>query len=151
MKVVINRGYGGFALSDAAYQKLIERGIPVRRYDHSKSSADNISAWQEDVIFDRHLDDPPQSAFGELDRRAFYEFEDSRYWDLWSQHRRAHPMLVSIVLEMGAAAAAADSDLEVIEIPDGVKFVIRDDHGIEYCAEEMRTWGGENDSFDRKL
>ena len=32
MKIVINKCYGGFGLSDAAYEKLIEYGIPARAY-----------------------------------------------------------------------------------------------------------------------
>jgi hypothetical protein len=32
MKVVVNRCFGGFGLSDAAYRKLIEWGIPCRKY-----------------------------------------------------------------------------------------------------------------------
>lgn len=32
MKIVINDCFGGFGLSNAAYEKLIEYGCPVRRY-----------------------------------------------------------------------------------------------------------------------
>lgn len=33
MKIVKNSCFGGFGLSDAAYEKLIEYGIPVRKYE----------------------------------------------------------------------------------------------------------------------
>ncbi len=36
MKVVINRCYGGFGLSDLAYKKLIEYGVSVRKYIEEK-------------------------------------------------------------------------------------------------------------------
>jgi hypothetical protein len=32
MKLVINRCFGGFSLSDAAYAWLIAQGVPVRKY-----------------------------------------------------------------------------------------------------------------------
>ncbi len=138
MRIVINKSYGGFSLSDAAYEKLIERGVPVKKFEYScKEKADDHHV----VIFDRHLEDPPVDEVESANRDAFHEFDTSRYWDNWSRHHRAHPLLVGVISEMGTAAAGAHADLEVIDIPDDVEYVICEDHGREYCAEKRRVWG----------
>lgn len=36
MKVVINKCYGGFGLSDAAYERLHKLGIPIKKYVEEK-------------------------------------------------------------------------------------------------------------------
>lgn len=141
MKLVINKSYGGFSLSDAAYEKLIERGVPVKKFEYSYAAIKEDADDHDVVIFDRHLEDPPEDEFESTNRDAFHEFATNRYWDKWSRHRRAHPLLVSVILEMGTAAAGAHADLEVIDIPDDVEFVICEDHGREYCAEKRRVWG----------
>jgi len=149
VKIVINRSYGGFSLSDTAYEKLIERGIPVKKFEYSYSAIKEEADDHDVVIFDRHLDDPPVDEFESANRDAFHEFETNRYWDQWSRHRRSHPLLVSVILELGTAAAGAHADLEVIEIPDDVKFVICGDYGREYCAEERRVWGRDTAQLDK--
>ena len=48
--------------------------------------------------------------------------------------------LVEIVQALGEAANGRHSFLEVIEIPDGVKWTIDDYDGKEHIAEVHRTW-----------
>ena len=42
MKVVINKCYGGFSLSEAAYEKLIEYGVPAQKYVEQKRGANGL-------------------------------------------------------------------------------------------------------------
>lgn len=60
MKLVINRQHGGFGLSEAAYEKLIEWGVPVRAYIEQQRDPDSLLYLPEprndgEVIFDRTL------------------------------------------------------------------------------------------------
>ena len=60
MKVVINTCYGGFGLSDAAYEKLIEWGVPVgARAGQERDPETGLylpqPANEGEVIFDRSL------------------------------------------------------------------------------------------------
>ena len=53
---------------------------------------------------------------------------------------RSDPALVAVVEAIGEDAAGKYSRLKVVEIPDGVKFSIKDYDGIEHVAELHRTW-----------
>lgn len=90
MFVVVNREYGGYGLSEAAYRFL---GLE----------------WDE----------------------LGFAFERDR----------ANPKLVECVRALGAAANGDYAQLEVIEIPDDVKWHIKEHAGKEWIAEDHRTWG----------
>lgn len=60
-----------------------------------------------------------------------YEYEDSN---------RSAPELVQVVEELGKKANDCFSDLVVVEIPDGVDWVIDDYDGIETIHEVHRSW-----------
>ena len=139
MKVVINRCYGGFGLSEAAYEKLIEWGVPVRAYVDQKR--DNKGRYlpepQNDgeVIFDRRLGGRSFSGDVESDIRFM-----GRYWDCWTEETRNHPMVVRVVEELGSAANGRCAELTVVEIPDDVNWEISEYDGMERVAEKHRSW-----------
>lgn len=142
MKVVINRCYGGFGLSDAAYRKLIEWGVPVRKYVKEKRGDDGLYKDEPlndgEILFDREL--TPQ---GEDDLKDFYYKYPSareRYWECWTSQNRTHPLIVRVVEELGEAASGRHSKLAVVEIPDGVEWEIDEYDGIEHIAKKHRTW-----------
>lgn len=118
MKVVINTCFGGFGLSDAAYEKLIEWGVPAVRYEKGDRATDR-------VIYDRGLIPP---SFG------------NRYWDSWTSGDRANPLIVRAVEELGSAANGQFADLRVVEVPDGVQWEIDEYDGNESVAEKHRSW-----------
>ena len=90
MKIVVNRCYGGFGLSEAAIRLLDER-LPNHK-----------SQWSIE---------------------------------------RTDPVLVQIVEELGSKAAGGRfSELEVVEIPDGVQWEMDDYDGIETIHEVHRSW-----------
>ena len=53
---------------------------------------------------------------------------------------RDDPTLVQIVEEMGEAADGAYAELEIVEIPDDVRWQIKEYDGAEHVAEAHRTW-----------
>ena len=147
VKVVINKSAnGGFALSDAAYEFLIARGIPVRNFDYSRSAALIRSDDEEEVIFDRHLEVALNDETEEAARDAFHADPlgrgSGRYWDRWSRQNRAHPLLVNVVETLGKKASGFDAELHVIRIPHGIDWrVCGDRYGMEWICEAHRTWG----------
>jgi hypothetical protein len=48
--------------------------------------------------------------------------------------------LVSIVESLGSKANGSCADLRIIEIPEGVNWQIEEYDGIEWIAEQHRTW-----------
>lgn len=147
-KIVINKCYGGFGLSDEGYEKLIEWGIPVRKYIEEVKDEEGRYHLTPDnegeVIFDREL-----TAYGESEwnDKFYHNYKDEktflfhRYWDNgWTNSVRDHPLLVRLVEELGERANGSCSELSVVEIPDDVKWVIQEYDGNEWIAEQHRTW-----------
>lgn len=147
MKVVINKCFGGFGLSDAAYEKLIEWGIPVRKYREEQRNPDTglyekIDENEGRVIFDRELTPPGESRFND----HYHEFKgrsrmSQRYWETWIRYEaRSDPLIVRVVEELGDKANGGCSELAVVEIPDGIDYEISEYDGQEHIAEKHRTW-----------
>lgn len=53
---------------------------------------------------------------------------------------RAAPELVQIVEELGSDAAGSFAELEIVEIPDDVKWYISEYDGVETIEEIHRSW-----------
>jgi hypothetical protein len=126
MKIVINKCYGGFGLSHEAMMLYFEiKGIPVYPdvYPEDGDDASNqiVTYWpvkEEDRVV------------GEVFPLSVYDIE------------RTDPALVKVVEQLGDRASGCYSQLVVVEIPDDVKWMIQEyDGGIEWIAEEHRTWG----------
>jgi len=124
MKIVINKCYGGFGLSHEAMMMYFEiKGIPVYPdvYPEDGDDASNqiVTYWpvkEEDRVV------------GEVFPLSVYDIE------------RTDPALVKVVEQLGDRANGYYSELSVVEIPDDVKWIIQEYDGIEWIAEEHRTW-----------
>jgi hypothetical protein len=124
MKIVINRCYGGFGLSHEAMMLYYQvKGIPVYPdvYPEDGDDASNqiVAYWpvkEEDRVV------------GEVFPLSVYDIE------------RNDPALVKVVEQLGDRANGYYSELSVVEIPDDVKWMIQEYDGIEWIAEEHRTW-----------
>jgi hypothetical protein len=115
VKVVINRCFGGFGLSDEAVLRYAElKGINLVRSEKHRW----LSSWYVDGIEDaNHL-------------FVLDDFLDTR----------TDPTLIQVVEELGRRASSNASDLGVVEIPDGVEWHIAKHDGLEHVAENHRTW-----------
>ena len=138
MKVVINKCYGGYGLRDAAYEHLIELGVPVKGYIEEEIGKDNLYKRNPEnegkIIFDRDLE---KSKTASLMRRF------SRYWDTWTDTHdgRTDPLVIQVVEELGTKANGQHAELRVVEIPDGIEWEIDEYDGQESIAEKHRSWG----------
>lgn len=117
MKVVINRCFGGFGLSDDAVERYaFLKGIKLSEKKSSDSSFGG-SFWYIDDIED-----------------------DEHYYSSYSIEDRADPCLVQTVEELGDSANGWAAELAVVEIPDGIEWHIVEYDGNEHVAENHRTW-----------
>lgn len=146
MKVAINECFGGFGLSNAAYEKLIEWGVPVRAYVKQERDPDTLLYKPQplnegEVIFDRELTPPTGDMLNDLYWK--YKGKSSvmqRYWDSWTRDARTHPLILRVIEELGDAANGPHADLKIVEIPDGIEWEIDDYEGTESVSEKHRVW-----------
>jgi hypothetical protein len=112
MKLVVNKKYGGFGLSDEAvllYCKL--KGINVvSEYNNSCT------------LF--YID-------GIKDNDHFFYYDDIN---------RSDPILIQVVEELGEKVNDRFSCLKIIEIPDDIEYYISDYDGIETVREKHNSW-----------
>ena len=147
MKIVINKCFGGFGLSDKAYEKLIEWGVPVRKYvEEERDPETKLYKPQPlndgEVIFDRELTPLGESNFNDI----YWKFKgteartNQRYWDTWTRQSRTHPIIIRLVEELGDKASGWAAELKVVEIPDGTDYEVNEYDGLEHIAEKHQTW-----------
>lgn len=112
MKVVINRCYGGFGLSDKATQRYGElKGLKL--------------VWEKsDCGYNDYY-------IGEISNDTYFSCYDIK---------RVDPILIQVVEELGAEADGQYAELAIIEIPDDVEWGIEEYDGREWVAEKHRTW-----------
>jgi len=115
MKIVVNRCYGGFGLSNKAFEKLIELGFPYIR-EKDAPNEDYDSEELRIVIFDS----PTTTGSKYMILENSYEEED----------KRIHPLIIQVVEELGKEANGSCTNLRIYEIPDdGVEKVYDWDTG----------------------
>lgn len=117
MKVVINDEFGGFGLSDKAFEKLLERkGIEFEKSEKEKFGITHYYV-------------------------AGHLGEDEHYLSPYDYYNdRADADLIAVIEEMGKDANGTFSSLKVIEIPDGIEWHVHEYDGLEHIAENHRTW-----------
>jgi hypothetical protein len=122
MKIVINICYGGFGLSDAAYEFLIQKGVPFKKCEEGVTESEYTIYESEDE-----------------GREQWARLRGTKYWDN-RQLKRSDPRLVELVETLGDKASGKYAELKVVEIPDGVEWEIEEYDGTEWVAEKHRTW-----------
>jgi len=124
-KIVINKKYGGFNLSDAAMQEYAKRK-GMKLYSHTPNSLlthYTLVPWTEYVAMDN------------------YNPKKHDVYVSTSSFERDDPILVSIVEDLGSEKCSGDyAKLVIVEIPDKVKWEIQEYDGMEWVAEIHRTW-----------
>lgn len=131
MKVILNKCYGGFDVSDEAYKLYAKKkGIELYRY------ANEVDGYYKTDKADR---------FGSYFTKDFGEKIGAKDFD-WSYclyldgEHREDPVLVEVVEELGEKASGFCGRLVVVEIPDGLDYVIDEYDGIETLHEKVGTW-----------
>ena len=118
-RVAINRCFGGFDISDEAFEKLLERkGIAFDKVEKENSTFIGASYYKAG-----HAGDDDHY----LSNYEFYE-------------NRSDEDLIAVIEEMGQASWGWAAEITIVEIPDEVKWHIHEYDGIEHIAEDHRTW-----------
>lgn len=120
MKVAINKCFGGFGLSDEGFARILEmKGIEFETVE-TGSSLLGKQFWRK----------------GMVDQDDGYLYEGTFF-----SENRSDPELIATLEEMGEAAWGWAAEIEIVEVPDDVKYYISEYDGIETIHEEHRTWG----------
>lgn len=114
-QVVINRCHGGFGLSwDAQVAYLDRAGIAYTL--ENRESRDDTSRYGQRIKLASGND--------------FYDREI----------QRDDPILIALVKEMGKDANGQFANLRVVKVPGDVKWHVDEYDGLEWVAEDHRTW-----------
>ena len=130
-EVVVSRCFGGFGLSPTAQRWLYANHDAHQKIEsrekHFSNTRERDSSRAEQ---DRHISFCELATLG--DDILLDEHDDSA--------NRACPLLVKAVKTLGAEVNGRYAKLEVVTIPDGIKWVIDDYDGSESVEEEHRKW-----------
>lgn len=120
MKVAINTCFGGFGISDEAFEKLLDR---------------------KGIAFDKVEPEHKSLISGVTYYAAGHSGEDEHYLSDYEFYKdRSDPDLIAVIEEMGESANGWAAEIGIVEIPDDVKWHIHEYDGLEHVAEDHRTW-----------
>lgn len=146
MKIVINSCFGGFGLShEGILAFLLRKQIDVWP-EKLKSTTIPWRYWlvplkERTVTFDENGFDYNWDRMTNEEHFTANEQYSKQIWDKEHDIPRDDPDLVAVVNELGEGVNDSYANLLVVEIPDGVEWVIEEYDGFEHIAEKHRVWG----------
>jgi hypothetical protein len=142
-QIVISVCFGGFGLSDKAFERLIELGMKVTRYkaDHRYEDPEAEIVDMNDASL---LKTAGRSHFGK--RYSFTRYDtykdgsegDGSYG--YGAGVRTDPRLIQVVEELGKEANGDCAELKIVEVPDDVKWHIEEYDGNESVHQDHQFW-----------
>lgn len=132
MKVIINRCFGGFSISNLALKKYCElKGKTAYFYtEESFRGKYTLISCEEPSMFAYCCTKPIKDGESPFDN----DFVSS------SDFERDDEILIKVVEELGKKANGMCADLRIVEIPDGIKYEISEYDGLERVEELHRSW-----------
>ncbi len=137
MKVVLNKCFGGFGLSEEAQQLYAKKsGFELFFYKQTEYEHQNGKRLFERADGNEVFSNAYKMDLGD----SFSNAPDDSYW-YYGDIERTDKLLIEVVEELGSEKASNSfSELEVVEIPDGIEWGIDDYDGIESIHEAHRSW-----------
>ena len=137
MKVILNKCYGGFGVSDAAYRLYAEKkGMDLFAYAFEDFSASRY------MRVDKPCGDKSKLNYFTVDFGK-HVGKDGLDWSkalYLNDRNREDPVLVEVVEELGHDADGRYAHLVVVDIPDGMDYVIDEYDGIETLHQRVQEW-----------
>jgi hypothetical protein len=136
MKIVINKCFGGFGLSETAmFAYAARKGL-------------TLYVERENAICVTYWTVPPEQRPAEIDWHAASLEERQAHNAAYNKAvlygrdiHRDDADLVAVVESLGEAASDKYASLLVVEIPDGIEWGIDEYDGMESISEKHRSWG----------
>lgn len=137
MKVILNKCYGGFGVSQEAYEL------------YAKKKGIELFAYKLEIVSGKPIykkTDTGSSIFAITFTKDFGDYIDlsdgisKKYClDLRSNHRE-DPVLIEVVEELGDRANSPFSKLVVVNIPDDMEYEIDEYDGVEMLHQKVEKW-----------
>lgn len=120
MKIAVNRNYGGFDLSDEAFEVFLNlKGIQFDKVEDEKP----MFAWKDESR--KQYDFYEKGAKRKLVYGRFLKY-------------RTDPDLITAIEQLGDKANGLFADIEILEIPEDTKWRIDEHDGLEWVSEGRR-------------
>ena len=137
MYVVVNRRYGGFGLSVKGAYHFCQK-----KYGQAYVYKCNYFGEDKNCVRVPYSDDYKDTLIywvSPEDHNEPVDVNDIKTINNWDIERN-DPALVATVRELGEEANGECADLEIVEIPDDVKWHIEEYDGMESIHEDHRSW-----------
>lgn len=151
-KVVINNCFGGFSLSKKAVARMAElQGRPCYFFTSTLGKDDRYAPTTLDAkdfmwtAFD--IPNPNEALAADkpwhemtMDEKMAHNAKYTSHIINEREGDRTDPILIRVVEELGEEADGMCARLKIVEIPDGVEWVIDEYDGNETIDEKHRSW-----------
>lgn len=136
-KVILNKCYGGFDVSKEAYMLYAKKkGLTLYLYESNFVDRKFIykKVNNDDSIF-RHYFTKDMGDNVEINNEDY-----DKYCLYLRDEHREDPVLIEVVEELGEKASGRFGNLQVVEIPDDLDYVIDEYDGIETLHQKVQEW-----------
>jgi hypothetical protein len=138
-KIVINKCFGGFGLSEEGYQRYAElKGLKLYP-EKDKEFRLTITHW---IVPPNKRPKPLKKEWGKNSLKVRQKFNDE--WEKCTIYDndipRDDPILVQVVEELKEKANGRCAKLKVVEIPDCIEWEISEYDGNEQIEETHKSW-----------
>lgn len=150
MLVVINDCFGGFGLSPLAVKRFAELNGKECYFFTSDFKSERykkvtIEEASKTMFWSAYsVSNPEEYKLDERDEGGTYKTanKNSKKISLYyGDIKRDDENLIKVVKELGEKANGKCAELRIVEIPDGIEYVIDEYDGSESIHETHRTWG----------
>ena len=134
MKIVISRCYGGFGISDTAFERYLDlKGVTWYKgeTDYGSSEYYNVPVEEYKALYELCKAKPVgPDRFKEVNGLYISPYDI----------KRDDPILVQVVEELGEESWGEYAELKIVNVPDDVVWEIDDYDGMESISEVHRRW-----------
>ncbi len=139
-KVILNKSYGGFGVSQKGYElyakkKGFELIVYKRNYDYESKNFyyTKLKYPTSEVLVEYFTKD-----FGDNVLISNEDYENYSLHLSWGYREDA--TLIEVIEELGEEANSIYSKLVIVEIPDDLDYMIDDYDGIETLHQKVQEW-----------